>query len=297
MCELDSVLHSHSGSSKPILFLYSDGGPDHRLTYYSVKLSLICLFLKLDLDYLCAARTAPYHSWRNPVERVMSILNLGLQCVGLSRQQMSVEFEKEVGKCNTLTDLRKSLESHKSTVIESLSPVKSLLSSIFTRLKFNDEFINTFSSATVEEVSTFWSVILTLDSTLGIEGSYNKEAMKDHPKVLQFITHCCQESHYSFDILKCGKPDCEFCKPIRLPIEVFNKLNHIPHPVLGDDGHYLPFNEVFGLATTDEQRPSFKKAKDPKRKRAKVKLHFSASVQHVKNSEIMVQCCDVAYGD
>ena len=49
--------------SKPILFLYSDGGPDHRLTYISVQLSLISLFLRLDLDYLCAARTAPFHSW------------------------------------------------------------------------------------------------------------------------------------------------------------------------------------------------------------------------------------------
>ena len=38
------------------------------LTYLSVKLSLIVLFLKLELDYLCAARTAPYHSYRNPVE-------------------------------------------------------------------------------------------------------------------------------------------------------------------------------------------------------------------------------------
>ena len=52
-CELYNILQSIS-SSKPILFLYSDGGPDHRLTYVSVKLSLICLFLKLDLDYLCA---------------------------------------------------------------------------------------------------------------------------------------------------------------------------------------------------------------------------------------------------
>ena len=68
-------------SSKPVLFVYSDGGPDHRLTYVSVQLSLICLFLKLDLDCLCVGRTAPYHSWKNPVEHMMSLLNLGLQCV------------------------------------------------------------------------------------------------------------------------------------------------------------------------------------------------------------------------
>ena len=42
-CELYSILQSRS-FSKPVLFVYSDGGPDHRLTYMSVKLSLICLF-------------------------------------------------------------------------------------------------------------------------------------------------------------------------------------------------------------------------------------------------------------
>ena len=29
---------------KPVLFIYSDGGPDHRVTYISVKLALIALF-------------------------------------------------------------------------------------------------------------------------------------------------------------------------------------------------------------------------------------------------------------
>ena len=55
-------LISETAKIKSVLFIYSDGGPDHRVTYMSVKLSMIFLFLYLDLDYLCAARTAPYHS-------------------------------------------------------------------------------------------------------------------------------------------------------------------------------------------------------------------------------------------
>ena len=87
--ELHEVLNDNDFfTDNFILFVYSDGGPDHRLTYLSVKLSLISLFLKNDLDFLCACRTAPYHSWRNPAERVMSIVNLGLQCVGLMRKEM-----------------------------------------------------------------------------------------------------------------------------------------------------------------------------------------------------------------
>ena len=47
---------------RTILFIYFDGGPDQRLTYVSVKLSLIALFLNLNLDFLVACRTAPNHS-------------------------------------------------------------------------------------------------------------------------------------------------------------------------------------------------------------------------------------------
>lgn len=81
MTELVKLFKKDPNSpDKPLLFIYSDGGPDHRLT---VQLSLISVFLERDLDFLCAARTAPYHSWRNPAERIMSIINLGLQCVGI----------------------------------------------------------------------------------------------------------------------------------------------------------------------------------------------------------------------
>ena len=103
--ELKQLLSCPSSAGKPILCLYTDGGPDHHITYLSVHVSLICLFLSLDLDYLLAARMAPCNSWRNPVERVMSTLNLGLQCVGLMRQAGSEEFEADGAWCDSLQDL------------------------------------------------------------------------------------------------------------------------------------------------------------------------------------------------
>ena len=65
--ELCNLLSSTFGAIPPALLLYRDGGPDHRLTYVSVQLSLIAIFLNFDLDFLCAGRTAPCHSWCNPV--------------------------------------------------------------------------------------------------------------------------------------------------------------------------------------------------------------------------------------
>ena len=110
MAELHSSLVLQGLDIKPILFLYTYGGPDHRLTYLSVQMSLISLLLKLDLDFLCVCRTAPFHSWKNPVERITSIINLGFQCVGLMWKPMSDEPEAAVSKCNIMKQLRKLLK-------------------------------------------------------------------------------------------------------------------------------------------------------------------------------------------
>ena len=39
-----------------------------------------------------------------------------------------------------------------------------------------------------------------------------------------------------------------------------SKLSHLPDPTPGTDGHYKPFHEVFKKPTTEEHRPSAKKA-------------------------------------
>ena len=60
--ELCSILQKQTPN--PVLFIYTDG----RLTYFSVQLSLIALFRKLNLD-LIASRTAPcgtYHEHCEP---------------------------------------------------------------------------------------------------------------------------------------------------------------------------------------------------------------------------------------
>ena len=95
--ELSKVI-SQSVSGKPVLLIYTDGGPDHNLTFAANQLALIALFRQLDLDVLQAVRTAPYHSWKNPCERVNCILNLGLQSVGLMREKMTPDLEDVMGR-------------------------------------------------------------------------------------------------------------------------------------------------------------------------------------------------------
>lgn len=167
--ELVSILHSNADYQKPILFLYSDSGPDHRLTYVSVQVSLISLFLILDLDFLCAARTAPSHSWRNPVERVMSTLNLGLQCIGLMREEGDPDFESEAAKCNSLASLRDAAErmpNFKSSALDSVAHVKSLLAMLVQRLELKGKKFCSFTAASDNDIDTMWSELLAVDSAL-----------------------------------------------------------------------------------------------------------------------------------
>ncbi len=46
----------------PFLLIYTDGGPDHHVNYLQVQLSLISLFVLLDLDLLIAVHIPPGNS-------------------------------------------------------------------------------------------------------------------------------------------------------------------------------------------------------------------------------------------
>ena len=87
----------------------------------------------------------------------------------------------------------------------------------------------------------FWSAVIVVDATLQEGGRCRKDNLDQHSSIAEFISHCCQSTQYTFDILKCGKATCTLCKPVKLPADVFQKLHHIPHPVLGEDNHYKPF--------------------------------------------------------
>lgn len=71
--ELTSLLLKHYSDdglvpTKPILVVVSDGEPDHCITYASVQVALLCLFISLNLDMLVVCRTCPYQSWQNITE-------------------------------------------------------------------------------------------------------------------------------------------------------------------------------------------------------------------------------------
>ena len=73
--------------------------------------------------------------------------------------------------------------------------------------------------------------------------------------------------------MKVGEPN--------YPVAAAERGRRVP----GEDGHYRPFIEVYGTSMTEEHRPSLQT-----RKGRQKSLPFSASVQHVKNVDMMIQC-------
>lgn len=147
----------------PIICIYTDGGPDHRTTYGSVQIALLCLFIRGDFDLLVAARTAPQQSWTNPAERIMSILNLGLQGVAIVRENMSDEMEKLFSKYDKLEEIRKAAKTNfqlESELKDSIAAIQELLNNRTERLVLNEKKFTCESPATSDEIETFFEVEL-----------------------------------------------------------------------------------------------------------------------------------------
>ena len=126
---------------------------------------------------------------------------------------------------------------------------------------------------------------MLIDSEFSLQHSDKVSQKMLTPCLKDFMFRCCREHHYFFEIKKCGEKDCPTCFPVRLPAEKFAKIQPFPDPVLKDDGHYKPFDDVYGTVTTEEYRPSLQKCGQKQKA-----LPFYASVQHAKNSGMMLLC-------
>ena len=77
------------------LCLFTDGGCDHNIKHLFVQCALIASFKVCNFDILNVGRCVPYHSFVNPAERCMSLLNIGLHGLALERDK-AVPFQSTV---------------------------------------------------------------------------------------------------------------------------------------------------------------------------------------------------------
>ena len=105
------------------------------------------------------------------------------------------------------------------------------------------------------------------------------------PKLAQYLSHCARERTYFLSLKKCGKQDCNICKPPRLNEQDFKRLNHLPDPTPGTDDHYKTFSEVFGTDTTEAAMPSLKTSKDRGHK-----ILSNPVKQHASTTGLTIDC-------
>ena len=198
MAELTGIMSTRE-QRKEILCLYTDGGPDHRLTYLSIQVALIALFLHEDRDMIIAVRTPPYNSWKDPAERITSILNTGLQSIGQMREDcQSKNIEDALKRCKSMKDIRNledGMPDIKKEVIDSLNPVKELLNTIFQRLSLKGKKFEIFDAVSEEKIPELWDKILSVDPSVTRKDTTQK-VLKKKPDLTTFLdTHCCKQQY------------------------------------------------------------------------------------------------------
>ncbi|CAJ0824720.1 14777_t:CDS:2 [Entrophospora sp. SA101] len=178
-----------------------------------------------------AVRTAPYYSWANPAERMMSILNLALQGVALKRESMSESSEKYFDKLKNLSDI--CIGSEKNSIfkelIESMKKTQDFLNERTSHLSLHDTKFRSSSPALESDIETLFASILLIEEQITINDTASVE-LKRFQNLKNFMSTHCQIRQYSFQVKKCNRNECRVCLPIELPIEVYNNLHFLPDP-------------------------------------------------------------------
>ncbi len=149
--------------------MYSDGGPDHNITFPAVQLSLYALFKLQNVDMLIAARCCPGKSYTNPAEKVHCVMNLGLQTAALERSLMTPPYEQKLKKHSNMTDIRSACDKDEglaSALLGSVKPCHEAIAEVFQRLSLKGEKFKIHQPATQDQLGAAWSVLTQIEPKL-----------------------------------------------------------------------------------------------------------------------------------
>jgi len=151
------------------------------------------MFRFLDLDYLCASRTAPYHSFRE--DNVSTTESVGLARELVDRE----EVEQEVSRYNSMSQVR-GLASKKpfikEALIDSMAPVKVTLSDVSQRLELKGQKFEVRSAANFYDISQVWGKLKEIDPAFSLSQDEKITHQKLMPNIVAFKRNCCHERHY-----------------------------------------------------------------------------------------------------
>lgn len=153
---------------KPLLWLHADGGGEHHVGHPSVIGAVISLYRRMNhrVDRLIKTRGCPYHSYLHEVERVMSILNLGLYGVAMERplidQQQFPGMEHTFTSSKTTADIRAAGRRFPQLIKgldAAMEPLCEMLYSRFEQLELKGERFMRGRKVSSEEADRFFDEI------------------------------------------------------------------------------------------------------------------------------------------
>lgn len=164
------------------------------------------------MDLLIHARCAPGHSYTNPAERVMSILNLGLQNVSLERKSCEKKIEDALKNKNSMAEVRAFHEENPNFRIrqgwtESLEEVKRTIQNRFVRLKLKDEPVQVFDPLNDQDIEVMKRHLRELFPDMDLT-----KLQKTHTRKIKsyqdWLDRHCKSTQYVFQIKKCDNVSC-----------------------------------------------------------------------------------------
>ncbi|XP_053374644.1 uncharacterized protein LOC123531296 [Mercenaria mercenaria] len=206
-----------------------------------------------------ACRTEPNQSYNNPAERVMSLLNIGLQNVSLSRAEMDAGNEMLMKSMTSLKKIRNCGKPSLQKALQESVVTMCIVKDIFARLQRKHGTVSVQNACTEEEISDLSSMM----RLIAMEDVDPKKKFSQNERLYDFVKRHCRERHYVFQIKKCDLQNVETCQYCCLSLprileDNYRELHFLPDPVLDQDENYKIFNEVYGTETTESDRPSLK---------------------------------------
>ena len=231
--------------------------------------------VELDLDEVMCARTSPGDSWVNPAEKRMADLNIAWEAAAFARMSAADSdhvpkdhakwFEKSVKSAGSMAAIRK-LVDHSDAVTNSIDvpnilnatvqPVIHSMSQCVERLhcQVNERWVvmEPATKKECESVISFLQAEVCSDLQVGklqasvVEGTSAERILRAHK--LESNRYC---FHLRKRLVREGTkpclPSCPLCPMTsRLPSQITSQLHPLPFPIIGERGHYKPFDEVYG---------------------------------------------------
>ena len=256
------------------------GRSEHRLTYTSVQVSLITVFLKLDLDFLCAMSTTPSHLSWNLLGYIMSTLKGRFTVCWTDtavRGKRDAKFETVAAKCNSLGMLYGTQQrpTEFRFALLTMLLMSNLLVMLLKWLEFKI-FSSFFPATKNRSMIQLWKRM-----NLSQRRLFNRSRVWWHflRTAALIATHFRSRNMDQSHVLPASQSDWQ-----RKCLLTFMSWQIL---FLEWTDTTKTYDELLGAKTDVGHRPSIQTSGSSKGKKA---LSFSASAQHISNVDLTVQC-------